>query len=250
MATIRAIFFDLDGTLVDGSATWRRSVSETIRVVTERCVDVDPGELESAYYAVAAQVWDMVKDVSPPSWGSMDAESVVRQVWGKALGCLCVADEEIVDQATRAYYVALRSIGAPAYGDVVECLRRLRVDYELGVITNGPATTQLPKIELAGLAPYFKSVTTTDIGSGKPHCQMFEHALASIDAESAHAVYVGDSLNWDVGGANNAGMVSVWLNRTGAARASDDPIPDAEIASLGELPELVAGMRCAGSRSC
>ena len=248
MAIIRAIFFDLDGTLVDGSVTWRRSVSETIRAVTERNVGVDLGELESAYYAVAAQVWDTVKDGSPPSWGSMEAESVVRQVWGRALGCLGVVDEEIVRQAAEAYYAALRNMGAPAYGDVVECLQHLRAGYALGVITNGPATTQLPKIELAGLAPYFNSVTTTDIGSGKPHGRIFEHALASVVVEAAHAVYVGDSLDWDVCGANNAGMVSVWLNRTGAAWASGDPVPDAEIVSLRALPELVAGMRGAGSR--
>lgn len=250
MATIHAIFFDLDGTLVDGGATWRRSVSTTIGVITERCIHVDPGELESAYYAVAAQIWEVIKDASPPSWGNMDDESVVHQVWSKALDRFGVADDEIVDRATRVYYAALRDTGTPAYGDVVECLRHLRADYQLGIITNGSASTQQSKIEAAGLSSYFKSVTTTDIGSGKPHRQIFEHALASLDAESAHAVYVGDSLNWDVRGANNAGMISVWLNRTGARRLCDDPVPDAEIASLIELPELIAGLRCGASRSC
>ena len=40
-------------------------------------------------------------------------------------------------------------------------------------------------------------------------------------------------------GAGNAGVVSVWLNRNGSERTSDDPLPDAQIVSLAELPELV-----------
>ena len=242
MAVIRAVFFDLDGTLVDGEVTWRASVSQTIRALSRRCPGVDPGELESAYYRAAALVWEVVKDGSPPSWGSMEAECVVREVWAKALERLSVTDQDIVTQAVTTYYAALGDLGARAYPDVVECLNNLQDDYQLGVITNGVATIQELKICSAGLARYFKCLATPEVGSGKPHRPIFEHALKATGVGSSHSAYVGDSLAWDVRGANSAGMVSVWLNRTGVARECGDPVPNAEILSLTELPPLLAAM--------
>jgi putative hydrolase of the HAD superfamily len=51
--------------------------------------------------------------------------------------------------------------------------------------------------------------------------------------------YVGDSLVNDVGGARNAGLGSVWLNRRRLSPAEDAPPPDHEIATLTELVELL-----------
>lgn len=42
------------------------------------------------------------------------------------------------------------------------------------------------------------------------------HALDALDVAAGASVYVGDSLSWDVGGANGAGMASVWVNRKSA----------------------------------
>ena len=92
------------------------------------------------------------------------------------------------------------------------------------------------------MARYFRVTTTTDIGFGKPGPEIFMHALDALGVPADAAVYVGDSLTWDVRGvrgAGNAGVVSVWLNRNGSERTSDDPLPDAQIVSLAELPELV-----------
>lgn len=72
---------------------------------------------------------------------------------------------------------------------------------------------------------------TTDIGFGKPGPEIFLHALDALGVPADASVYVGDSLRWDVGGAGNAGS---------SERTSDDPVPDAQITSLAELPELVA----------
>ena len=68
---------------------------------------------------------------------------------------------------------------------------------------------------------------------------IFDHALASLDAVPWRALYVGDSPFQDVGGANGAATISVWINRTGAKLAGDDPVPAAEIASLLDLPGVL-----------
>ena len=82
-------------------------------------------------------------------------------------------------------------------------------------------------------------MTTTDVGAGKPLRAIFDHALASLDAAPSRSIYVGDSPFRDVGGANGAGMTSVWIDRTGAQAAGDDPVPDARITSLRDLPGVL-----------
>ena len=61
---------------------------------------------------------------------------------------------------------------------------------------------------------------------------IFNHALVELDAEPAVSAYVGDSLDWDIGGANQVGMFSIWFNRSVAPRRVGDPVRRAEIASL------------------
>lgn len=239
MAAVEAILFDLDGTLVDEGSSWHRAVSATIDSIVGWHLHTDPKKLESEYYKVSGEVWNTIKDVRSRPWGNMDDEGVVRQVWGKTLERLGVTNDEIIDRAMSTYYHHRRNSGAPPFDDVVACLEHLQVVYQLGVITNGLANVQQPKIESAGLGGYFRAVVTTDIGFGKPQVEIFDYALRALNTGPARAVYVGDSLSWDVGGANTAGMVSVWLNRRGVQRVSGDPIPNAEISSLRELPEAV-----------
>ena len=68
-------------------------------------------------------------------------------------------------------------------------------------------------------------------------------ALAYWGCTPTQAVMVGDTLGADVVGAHNAGMPGIWINRradTPANRAKlATIIPDAIIASLRELPELL-----------
>ena len=169
----------------------------------------------------------------------MDEPRVVRNVWRSALLEWPAAGEEAVQHAA-VTYARFRSGRVSVFGDVRDCLAALRARYRLGVITNGSSATHLPRIVAAGLDAYFESVTTTDCGSGKPLPAIFAHALASLDVEPAHSVYVGDSLPWDIGGANHAGMISVWLTRSGARRGAADPVPQAQITSLCDLPELLS----------
>ena len=87
-----------------------------------------------------------------------------------------------VEQAAHAYAPS-RLARVSVCADVRGCLAILQDNYRLGLITNGSDATHLPKI--AGLDSYFESVTTTDCGVGKPLPAIFDHALATLDAEPA-----------------------------------------------------------------
>ena len=239
----QAIFFDLDGTLVDGNATWRAAVNETVRLICADYPGIDHSVLEAVYYEAADAAWELVKIPSAPAWGSMEAESVVADVWTKALQRAGVLRKGAVDQAVAHYYANLQTLGAPIYDDVTECLCRLNGRHRLGIITNGSAAVQQSKIDHAGLAHCFESVTTSDVGVGKPDRRIFELAAKTMEVRLSESVYVGDRLDWDIGGANGAGMVSVWLNRKQMPRKCSDPVPSVMIVKLVELPAAICRMK-------
>ncbi len=234
-SVIRAVLFDLDATLVDDGMNWRQSVQQTVALVASAHPDINVESISTAYYEAAARVWEEIRGVEAPPFGNMDDPDIVRRVLGMTLEQVGIDLDETLPKAVTTY-LGHRSAGAPAFDDAQECLEHLATHYRLGIVTNGAAAQQLPKLESAGLARFFGVVTTTDSGHGKPQPEIFMEALASLTTTPEQAAYVGDSLTWDVEGANRAGMTSIWLNRRGADRTSGGPVPDIEIPTLRDLP--------------
>ncbi|MGH7809037.1 MAG: HAD family hydrolase, partial [Candidatus Binatia bacterium] len=75
----------------------------------------------------------------------------------------------------------------------------------------------------------------------KPHPRIFELALSNWYFLPNEAVMVGDNLDADIRGAQNAGLYSVWISRRAGERTEDELTvqPDASLPSLSELPALL-----------
>ena len=80
---------------------------------------------------------------------------------------------------------------------------------------------------------------------GKPDRAFFDMALASIGLAAGEVVMIGDDIEADIGGAQSAGLRAVQVE-TGkySARDRDHPsiTPDARIATIADLPDLLARM--------
>jgi putative hydrolase of the HAD superfamily len=50
---------------------------------------------------------------------------------------------------------------------------------------------------------------------------------------------IGDSLNRDIGGARDAGIRTIWINRYHRTLDETHPIPDFELTDLRDLPRLL-----------
>ena len=122
----------------------------------------------------------------------------------------------------------------------------------MGLLTNGASDLQREKIDGARIGPYFDTTAISgDVGVNKPQPQMFEAILAKLGVQAPEAVLVGNSLVADVAGAQNVGIRTVWLNRTGKENRTET-VPDAEILGLEELPELlptIGGPKVKGGHS-
>jgi putative hydrolase of the HAD superfamily len=140
----------------------------------------------------------------------------------------------------------------PEAASVIGAVRRAVADggggsaRPIGIVTNGPADVQRDKIELLGVDGMVDfAVVSGEFGVEKPDPAIFAEALRLARVAPEEALLVGDSLEFDIAGAEGAGIRSVWINRQRGAAAMGTARPRHEIGSLGELPALISRLALA-----
>jgi putative hydrolase of the HAD superfamily len=96
----------------------------------------------------------------------------------------------------------------------VEGLRRLAAGgHKLGIVSNADGTIeeQLRRSEICQLGeglgvPVLAIIDSTVVGVAKPAAEIFRHALDPLGVAPERAVYVGDTVRYDIRGARAAGL--------------------------------------------
>jgi putative hydrolase of the HAD superfamily len=126
--------------------------------------------------------------------------------------------------------VALRS-GAE------QALTAARAAGPTAVLTNGPEARQAEKVRAVTLEDRVDTVVYAgDMPRRKPHAAPFESTLSALGVPADRALYVGDSLGYDVAGAHTAGLAAAYLDD------GDGPAPyspEYVLESLAELPAVL-----------
>ena len=89
-------------------------------------------------------------------------------------------------------------------------------DVKLGIITNGPSEHQWAKIKALGVEKWIAKeniIVSGDYGINKPDVRIFEIMKEKLQLPNDSLYYIGDSIENDIVGANNAGWKSIWINR-------------------------------------
>src|SRR5690606_11487876 len=107
----------------------------------------------------------------------------------------------------------------------LELIQTLAPEYELYITSNGLAETQLKRLQVTGLAPYFKQVfVSEDTGYQKPMKPFFDYVFERIPNFAAiKAVLIGDSYRAAITGSANAGIDTCWLNPLNAVPITIHP---------------------------
>ena len=87
---------------------------------------------------------------------------------------------------------------------------------KLGIITNGPSEHQWSKIEALGVERWIDKdniIVSGDYSINKPDVRIFEIMQEKLQLPNDFLYYIGDSIENDIVGANNAGWKSIWINR-------------------------------------
>lgn len=225
-ARIRAVLFDLGGTLLDERdfAGW----SEWAAVAQ---VAVSPEDLAHAYAEVEEEL-----DRDPlPEPGPAAAIERWRRILSRAAGreVASIAAERFV--ASRS---AARDPPLALYSDVRRCLDQLRSDRRrLAVVSNSTSEAHVRRLlDRAGILDYFERVVSSGTeGVAKPSPEIFHRAVSRLGLKPEECLYVGNLPQTDAVGAARAGLRSVWLHRDGTGLGAEPP----EITSLLEVPLFV-----------
>ncbi|WP_255198146.1 HAD family hydrolase [Halorarius litoreus] len=108
----------------------------------------------------------------------------------------------------------------------------------VGLVTNGPERRQSTKLDALDLHDAFDVVVYAgDMPRRKPHRDPFDRALDALDESPEQSLYVGDSLEYDVAGAQGAGLAAAWC--PGEPTDPGDHRPDFTFETLHELSRVV-----------
>lgn len=225
---ITTMTFDMDDTLWDFQAAMENALAITL----ERLKLMAPGG--DAQRLTVPRMMDIRDEVaSELGEGATTQEEIRYTAMVRTLEEVGFRARGAAEELYRIYWEA-RIAGARPYDDVPGVLDALKGRYRLGIISNGNNTPQM-----VGMDDVFDFIVFAhECGCPKPDPRIFEFALAKCEVEPGRVMHVGDNLRSDVLGANNYGMVSVWLNREGVANETGI-LPHWEINGLAELLDLI-----------
>ncbi|MGE3166410.1 MAG: HAD-IA family hydrolase [Planctomycetota bacterium] len=205
MTPLRAIFFDIDGTLfsTDEFAAKARaaSVEAMIRAGLRLEREVVQSELE-----------EVIREFSSNHDAHFDKLllRLPRRVYKGVNPAMIVAAGVVAYHETKTRELE-------PYEDAYEGLRRLaETPVVRGIITEGLAIKQAEKLVRLRLAPFFTPAAifiSHQLGISKPNLKLYQRACSDLNLKAAECMYVGDNPVNDIDPANKVGMVTVQILR-------------------------------------
>ncbi len=242
---IDAIVFDLDDTLIDWSAQ-TLSYGEIARPHVGKMYDYLTAEKhplpdKEAFYKQYRRTilanWQEAQGV----WTDVSLYNSLTQLFQELALDLPGIDFEAVMRAYDWQPVP----NVQPFDDTVAVLTAVQSKYKIGLITNSMLPMWMRDVELEayGLIDYFDARTTSgDAGYLKPHTAVFHYMLNQLDASPQRAIFVGDSPDHDIAGANATGMISVLMSPPHLNRDLNGTRPDYIITHLQELLDILEGL--------
>lgn len=189
--TTKAVFFDLDGTLVDSLP----ALHEGVRRLAEELQLPDPGE---------KRVGDMVGAGVRVLIGRLLAW------WREAAPGRTLPDVDDALHSLVAYWSAAGNASIRLFPGTAEAIEALRAHgIRIILVTNKVRDLTTALLEEKGIAHFFDAlVTGSDCERLKPYPDMIERALELANAAPQEAYMVGDSRN-DALAARRAGVAAL-----------------------------------------
>jgi 2-haloacid dehalogenase len=162
------------------------------------------------------------------------------QVTGEALD-FALSTLQLEDPALRARLMNLYLM-LTAYPEVPDTLTRLKAaGMKLAILSNGTPAMLAAAVANAGITHLIDVILSVEeVQVYKPHPSVYRLACDRLNVVASGICFLSSN-GWDAYSAKAFGLRTLWCNRFGQAPERIPETPDAQIATLAELPDIVLG---------
>ncbi|MGR3762994.1 HAD family hydrolase [Rossellomorea sp. NS-SX7] len=219
MNGFKAVLFDLDDTLLDRN----QAVDKLFSILLETCY-------EDVEHSVANDMLRKFKKYDKRSYGDFNKARVLEAFFNEYSPKHKLPPNRFQDFWNH-HFPQCFSINQ----ETKNIVHTIKHHAKVAIITNGSIHRQKAKIMNANLHSCFDIVVISEeAGFSKPDKRIFELTLNKLGVQPEEALFVGDDLEKDIGGCQNANMKGVWFNPHKIMNDTDIK-PYAEIDTLNRL---------------
>ena len=227
---IKAVFFDADDTILDH----KQSEKEALIYLFNKIGEEYKEEYQDIFRPLDIKLWNSVRNNS----NTVPKEDIPEYRFKELFNQIGLSYSNYKKANELFQYGLSNSVALieNAY-DIIKYL--YDKNYKLCIVTNGLVKLQKPRINNSEIAKYISDIIVSEeVNSGKPNPEIFNILLNRINLKSNEVIMIGDSLEKDINGANNANIKAIWYNPKNNENHTEI-IPYYQIANLIELKELL-----------
>ena len=197
MRGYKAMIFDLDDTLLNRTM----AVDKMFFIILEKCY-------EDVKRSVKNEMLKKFKEYDKESYGHNDKTKVFESFFDEFPPKYRLPRNYIQDFWNNTFPHCF-SINQ----NTINIINTIKMHVKVAIITNGSTQRQKAKIINTNLNSCFEIIIISEeVGFSKPDKRIFELALNKLNVKSEDALFVGDDIEKDIGGCQNANIKGIWFN--------------------------------------